>query len=165
MQYPRKIRNYNVFVDGVSYAGRVTKGEMPELKLVGADHRGGGMDGPIEQDMGMERMTAKLSFAEHSPALIRLFGSVIPLTLRAAAQGENSTDADAHVYTIRGRVKGSMIGTFETGNDTPLEFEVGLHAFRYAFNGDTLIDIDLEAGKRVIGGTDQLLAMRIAMGL
>ena len=165
MQYPRKIRNYNGFVDGRSYAGRVTKGELPELKLMTADHRGGGMDTSIAQDMGMEALKAKLSFAEHTPALINLLGTVIPLTLRAAAQGETATDVDAHVYTLRGRVTGLMPGTLETGNDTPLELELGLHMFRYAVNGDDLIDIDIEAGKRVIGGIDQLASMRLAMGL
>ena len=165
MQYPRKIRNYNAFVDAVSYAGRVTKGELPELKLNLADHRGGGMDAPIGQDMGMEGMKAKLTFAEHTPALSSLFGTIIPLTLRGGALGEENFDADAHVYTMRSRVIGWMPGTLETGNDTPLDLQLGVHMFRYAFNGDTLIDIDVEAGKRVIGGVDQLASMRLALGL
>lgn len=31
MAYPRTIRNYNAFVDGVSYAGRVAEAKLPEL--------------------------------------------------------------------------------------------------------------------------------------
>jgi phage tail tube protein FII len=34
MAYPKQIRNFNAFVDGVNYFGRATEGKLPDLKLM-----------------------------------------------------------------------------------------------------------------------------------
>ena len=47
MAYPRFIRNFNVFIDGVSYFGRAVEAKLPDVKVATSAHRGAGMDGPI----------------------------------------------------------------------------------------------------------------------
>jgi P2 family phage contractile tail tube protein len=44
------IRNFNAFLDGVSYAGRALEAKIPELKMQVANHRGAGMDGVASVD-------------------------------------------------------------------------------------------------------------------
>ena len=165
MQYPRTIRGFNAFVDGVSYAGRVLEGKLPELKMQAANHRGGGMDAPISIDMGMEAMQAELTLAEWPPELIKMFGTRQRMTLRPGAMGESDFTADSYVGTIGGRWTVVNFGDLKQGSDVPLKLMLETDYFRLQLDGEDLIEIDIEAGKRIIGGVDQLASMRAAMGL
>ena len=165
MSYPRKIRNFSAFVDGVSYAGRALEGKLPELKLQLASHRGGGMDGPMAQDMGMEAMKAEVTLADWPPELIKMFGTRQRMTLRPGAMGEHDFSADSFVATIGGRWSMLNFSDLKPGSDVPLKLTLEVDYFRMLHNGDELFEVDIEAGKRVIGGVDQLAEIRKAMGL
>lgn len=164
MQYPRTIRNFNAFVDGVSYAGKVLEGKLPELKLQLANHRGAGMDAPIAIDMGMEAMKTELTLAEWPPELIKMFGTRQRMTLRPGAMGEHDFTADSYVATLGGRWTVTNFADLKPGSDAPLKLTLDVDYFRMVKDGDTLFEIDVEAGKRIIGGVDQLAGMRAAMG-
>ncbi|PTE15154.1 phage major tail tube protein, partial [Cereibacter changlensis JA139] len=74
MALPRVIKNFNAFVDGISYFGLATEAKLPAVKLQTEAHRGAGMDGPVGIDVGMEGLSAEISFAEWSPALLKKLG-------------------------------------------------------------------------------------------
>ena len=165
IQYPRTIRNFNGFVDGVSYAGRMTEGKLPDLKLMLAAHRGGGMDGTVNQDMGMEAMKAEATFAEWSNELITLFGTRRRMVLRPAAMGEDDFSADEIIATMGGRWSSTNFGDLKPGSDAPLKVTLEVDYFRMVKNGTELFEIDVVSGRRVINGIDQLADMRRAMGI
>jgi len=165
MAYPRKIRNYNCFVDGVGYFGKIAEATMPELALTTADHRGGGMDAPVNVDMGMEALEAELKFAEFLPEVMGMFGTRQRIVLRGGAMGEADFQADSLVFTLRGRFTKHGQDNFTGGNDVMLIMGAAVDQFRVELNGQVIHDIDVEAGKRVIDGNDQLASMRLAMGL
>lgn len=164
--YPRKIKNFNIFVDGISYFGLVEKATMPDLALQTSDYKGSGMDAPVAIDMGMEGMSAELTVAEFRPELMSMLGTRQLIVLRAAAQAEaDVTDADALVFTLRGRISKSTASEFGAGNDVTLGLTMAVDRFRCEVAGTAVVDIDVEAGKRIIGGVDQTAAIRRAMGL
>lgn len=165
MAYPRTIRNFAVFIDGLGYFGKCSSGTLPELKLKTEAHRGAGMDGTLAVDMGMEAMTAEMVFAEWAAELIKHFGKRVRATFRAGAMGEDDFEADAYAFEIGGRV--SMVGGDElkAGDGASLKLSWEVDYFRVEKDGEVLVEIDVENGKRVIGGEDQLASMRIAMGL
>lgn len=163
--YPRKIRNFTAFLDGFGYFGKVTEGKMPELTLNTTDYRGGGMDAPIPIDMGQSAMTAELVFSEWSPELLRQWGTKRRLVLRAGALGEADFEADSIVFTLGGRIVKQSSADFKAGDDAMLTLGMGVDYFRLEHNGDVMIEIDVEAGKRIVGGEDQLASMRLAMGI
>jgi len=165
MSYPKQIRNYNAFVDGISYFGRCTEGKLPDLKIMTAAYRGAGMDGPVGVDMGLEGMKSELTFAEFDPALAKLIGRVNRFVLRPVHKGESGAAADTMIYTIGGLITMHEPGAFKPGSDTTLKMTIDLRTYRYEHNGEVIWDIDLENGKRVIGGIDQLADHRRAMGL
>ncbi|TRD18406.1 phage major tail tube protein [Palleronia caenipelagi] len=165
MQYPRTIRNFNAFIDGVSYAGRVLEGKLPELKLQTASHRGGGMDGPLAIDMGMEALQSEITLAEWPPELIKMFGTRQRMTFRPGAMGEHDLSADSFVASLGGRWSVVNFADLKPGSDVPLKLSLEVDYVRMQKDGDELFEIDIEAGKRVIGGVDQLAEMRRAMGL
>ncbi|MGR3501615.1 phage major tail tube protein [Pseudaestuariivita sp.] len=164
INYPRTIRNFNAFVDGIGYAGIATEGKLPDLKLNEADHRGGGMDGIVAIDMGMEKMQATVTVAEWRPELITLFGTRRQMTLRPGELGEDNYDAVPMVATMRGRWSSDEFNDLKPGSEVPLKLTVSVDYFRFVHNGIELFEIDVRAGKRVIGGVDQMASMRAAMG-
>ncbi|GHT98386.1 hypothetical protein FACS1894126_3800 [Alphaproteobacteria bacterium] len=58
---PKILKNFNVFVDGRGYAGRVEEVSLPKLSLKTDEFLAGGMDAPIEIDLGMEKLEADLT--------------------------------------------------------------------------------------------------------
>lgn len=164
-QYPRTIRNFNAFIDGVSFAGRVLEGKIPEVKLTTAAHRGGGMDGPVAQDMGTEAMQAEVTLAEWVPDLVTLIGTRKRMVLRPVARGQHDFSADAFIATLGGLWSTNNFADLKPGSDMPLKLTLEVDYFRMLKDGDELFEIDIEAGKRVVGGIDQLAATRAAMGL
>lgn len=164
MQYPRTIRNFNAFVDGISYAGRVLEAKLPELKLQTASHRSAGMDAPIAVDMGLEAMQAELTLAEWAPELIKMFATRRRMTLRPGAMGEYDVSADAYTGTLGGRWSATGFGDLKPGADVPLKLTLEVDYFRLLKDGEELFEIDVAAGKRIVGGVDQLAALRAAMG-
>jgi hypothetical protein len=165
MDYPRKIRNFSAYIDGVGYSGRVTEGTLPELKLKTEAHRGGGMDGSVAQDMGMEPLQANVTMADWPAELITLLGNRRSMTFRPAAMGEDDFSADAFVATMGGRWTVVNFSDLKPGNDTPLKLTLEVDYFRMLKNEEELFEIDVRAGKRVIGGVDQLAQLRAAMGM
>jgi P2 family phage contractile tail tube protein len=164
MQYPRTIRNFGAFIDGRSYCGRVTEGKLAELKMQTASHRGAGMDAPVAVDMGMEAMRTELTLAEWPPELIKMFGTRQRLTLRPGAMGEEDFTADTFVATVGGRFSVTNFADLKPGSDAPLKLTIETDYFRMLHNGEELFEIDVKAGKRIIGGVDQLEALRASMG-
>lgn len=165
MDYPRKIRNFSAFIDGVGYAGRVTEGTLPELKIKTEAHRGGGMDGSVAQDMGMEALQANVTLAEWPEELIKMLGTRRSMTFRPAAMGEDDFSADTFIATMGGRWTVVNFGDLKPGNDTPLKLTLEVDYYRMIKNTEELFEIDVRAGKRVIGGVDQLAQLRAAMGV
>ena len=165
MALPRKIKNFNAFVDGTSYFGIATEAKLPQLKVMTEAHRGAGMDGPVGIDMGVEGMTAEITFGEWSPALLKKPGLQQRFVLRPAAAGEVGDSADTIIATIGGLITAAETGDLKPGTDTTLKLMMDVRYYRLEINGEQLVEIDLVNGKRVIGGVDQLADIRRAMGL
>ena len=60
---PKILKNFNAFVDGRGYAGRIDEISLPKLSIKTEEHRAGGMDIPVAIDMGMEKLEAELTFS------------------------------------------------------------------------------------------------------
>ena len=56
MALPRKLKNFNLLLDGESYAGVASEVVLPKLTRKTEEFRGGGMNGPVSADMGLEAL-------------------------------------------------------------------------------------------------------------
>ena len=105
IQFPKVLKNMNLFVDGRGYAGRIDEIELPKLTLKTEEHRAGGMDLPVEIDLGMEKLEATLTLSDYDPELFKLYGLVdndsIAITVRGAIQAQGDT-AKPVVINMRG---------------------------------------------------------------
>lgn len=106
---PKILKNFNVYVDGRGYAGRVEEVTLPKLTIKTEEYQGGGMTAPVEIDLGLEKLEMDLTFAEYDKELFKLFGltdgSEVALTIRGAMQGQGETLPV--VVNVRGGVQGA----------------------------------------------------------
>lgn len=167
MALPRVLKNFNLFVDGRGYAGRVTEIELPKLTVKVDDFRAGGMDLPAAIDMGMEKLECSFSLAEYDENVLKLFGlangNAVQVTARGAIQAD-SLDAVPVAINLRGAIKGLEQGTWKAGEKPILKCSMALRYYRETVGGDDLIEIDVENMVRKIGGVDQLAGIRAAIG-
>jgi len=165
---PSVLRNFNAFVNGVGYAGRVTEAELPELKIKTEEHRAGGMDAPIDIDLGMEGMTAKLTFAEYTPEILGLFGKMdgnsARIQLRGALQRDGET-AKACIVDLHGGFKSANMGSWKAGDLATSEHEMSVRYYKLRIADEDIIEIDIDNMIRKIRGIDELASIRDAIGM
>jgi hypothetical protein len=163
---PRVLRNFSAFVNGLGYLGRVTECELPDLKVKTEDHRGAGMDAPVEIDMGMEVLTAKLTFAEYIPDVMKQFGNLgseTRIQIRGALQRDKEIAVPC-VVEFNGGFKTATMGTWKTGDIAMFEAEASIRYYKLTIGTDVIYEIDVDNGIRNIGGVDVLASIRAAIG-
>ena len=168
IELPRVLKNMNLFVDGRGYAGRVDEIQLPKLTLKTEEHRAGGMDLPVELDLGMEKLEAQLTISDFDPELFKIFGlldvSEAQLTLRGAIQAQGQT-AQPVVVHLRGGWKELDPGTWKPGDKSTLTVMVAARYYKLVINEEELVEIDAVNLVRKVGGVDQMEAIRTAIGL
>ena len=164
---PKILKNFSAFVDGRGYAGRVDEITLPKLSIKNEEYRGGGMDVPIDIDLGMEKLEAEITFSEYDPELFRLFGimdnSTVNFTLRGGLQGPG--DAEPVVINLRGKIKELDSGSWKAGDKATLKCMIAIFYYKLTIDRRELIEIDAENMIRKINGVDQLSSMRQALGV
>lgn len=164
---PKILKNFSAFVDGRGYAGRVDEITLPKLSIKTEEYRGGGMDVPIDIDLGMEKLEAEITFSEYDPELFRLFGimdnSTVNFTLRGGLQGTG--DAEPVVINLRGKIKELDSGSWKAGDKATLKCMIAIFYYKFTIDRRELIEIDAENMIRKINGVDQLSSMRQALGV
>lgn len=165
MAYPRKIRNFNAFVDGVSYFGLVVSAKLPELKSKTEDFRGSGIFGANETIMGQQKMEAELTMAEWAPALLTAWGKKSRLVLRPASMGEDDFEATPYIFTMGGRMRDITPDELKPTEEANLKLNFAVNYFKAEVDGAQLLEIDVENAVHNVGGEDHYESMRSAMGI
>lgn len=168
MGLPRKLKNMNAFVDGVSYLGIVAEFEEPSLAIATEDWRGGGMIGSVKIDLGLEPMEAKLKMGGHTASLIRKFGTTevdgVRVRLVGAYQRDDGSSAQAVECFIGGRFTEIAPGTAKPGDDTEHEYTLPLAYYRRVVNGRVEVEIDMIAGVFIVDGLDRYAEIMAIIG-
>ncbi|WP_264707919.1 phage major tail tube protein [Wolbachia endosymbiont (group B) of Agriphila straminella] len=166
---PKILKNFNVFVDGRGYAGRIDEISLPKLAIKTEEYRAGGMDIPVSIDMGMEKLEAELTFSEYDSELFRLFGLInnnaVSLTLRGGLQGSGNSEAESVVVNLRGLFKELDFGNWKAAEKATLKCIIAANYYKLTIDGRELIEIDAENMIRKIDGVDQMTSMRTALGI
>lgn len=164
---PKKLKNFHAFVNAKGYAGKVSEIELPKLTLKTEEFRAGGMDAPVEIDMGMEKLEASITFSEYDADIFKQFGlttgDAVPLILRGAI--ENSAGTEAVIINLTGIFKELDSGSWKAGDETTLKASIACKYYKLTIDGSPLVEIDVEGMVRKINGVDQLKQQRKALGL
>jgi P2 family phage contractile tail tube protein len=165
---PETLANMNLFADGVSFQGDVPSLTLPKLTLKTEEHRGGGMDAPVELDMGMEKQEAGFTTTGVRRESLKFFGladgTAFNGTFRGAFKGLKGKIIPV-IVTLRGLLKEVDMGDWKAGDKAEIKHNVAVTYYKLEVDGRLIYEIDPLGMKRVINGVDQLAAQRSALGL
>ncbi|MFB4247678.1 phage major tail tube protein [Pseudomonas idahonensis] len=165
---PETLANMNLFVDGISFQGDVSSLTLPKLTLKTEEHRVGGMDVPVELDMGMEKQEAGFTTTGVRRESLKMFGladgSGFNGVFRGAFKGLKGKVTPV-IVTLRGLLKEVDMGDWKSGDKAEIKHNVALTYYKLEVDGRLIYEIDALGMKRVINGVDQLAAQRSALGL
>ncbi len=165
---PEVLYNTNLFVDGISLQGDVPSLTLPKLTLKTDDYRAGGMDAAVEIDMGTEKLEA--SFTTHGVRreVLKFFGqadlTAFNASFRGAFKGQKGA-VKSVVATLRGGLKEVDPGEWKPGEKGEFKYAVAVTYYKLEIDGSVMFEIDPLNSIRVIDGTDQLAAVRAALGM
>ena len=168
IQLPRVLKNMNLFVDGRGYAGRIDEIQLPKLTLKTEEHRAGGMDVPVEIDLGMDKLEAELTISDYDPEVYKLFGLLdlkpVQITIRGAIQAQGE-EAKPVVINLRGGWREIDAGTWKPGDKSTLKVMLTASYYKLTIDGQEVVEVDAINLVRKVGGVDQMNAIRAAIGL
>ncbi|MDF1583901.1 MAG: phage major tail tube protein [Methyloprofundus sp.] len=162
------LKNLTLFVDGYGYAGKVEEVTLPKLTMKTEEFRGGGMDAPIEIEMGLEKMEASFTLVSFSAEILKLWGLAPgndkPLTIKGSLLDEDGTEKPVAI-NLRGKLKELDAGTWKPGDMAKLKASVAVTYYKLTHNNVVLHEIDPVNMVRIIDGVDQLAQTRANLGL
>lgn len=169
MALPSKLKNFNVFNDGNNYQGKVGEITLPKLSRKLQEWRGGGMDSPIEADLGGEKITLEYTCGGMLKDALSQFGATqagaYALRFAGAYQRDDDGGVDAVEVVVRGRPVEIDMGNAKTGDDTAHKFTVSCAYYKLSINGAVVIEIDPVNFIFNVNGADRLAEQRRALGL
>ena len=161
------LTNCTLFIDNIGYAGNVDTLQLPNLTLKTEEHRGAGMDAPIEIDMGMEKMEASFTLSGYDETALSCFGENAgerTFTIRGALR-KLSGEVVSVVAKMNGLVKTLENGEWKPGEKATLNLTLAVTYYEYTHGGRTIHNVDPANMQRIINGTDQLSAIRSALNI
>lgn len=168
-QLPAVLKNFNVFVDGDSYAGTAKTIELPEIVKKTEDYRGAGMIGDIALDMGFEKLEATITFTgvdrRHFAQLAKCSVNDLPIRFIGAYERQDTCQHVTREIYMRGSLTSLPLGEMELGSLN--EQELGYHVTYIKINddGENFLEIDLVNGVCVIAGIDKTAEINGLLGL
>ena len=162
------LKNFNLFVDGRGYAGELGDYTPANPSVAAEEYRAGGMNGPVDIDMGMQKMTTTFVLRNYSADVLALWGiapgKLIQVTARGALESEDGT-VTAVVHNMRGKIIAPDRGTWSPGQSASLTINMTLEAFKETVGQRVVCDIDVINMTRIIDGVDHLAEQRKALGI
>ncbi|RMS80092.1 phage major tail tube protein [Pseudomonas savastanoi] len=165
---PQILTNTNLFVDGVNFSGDVPGLTLPKMTAKTEEYRGGGMAGPIEVDMGLEKMEASFTTNGVRRESLKYFGlsdqTAFNGTFRGSFKGQKGVVTPV-VATLRGMLKEVDPGEWKPATVAEIKHSIAVSYYKLEVDGRVIYEIDMVNMVRVIDGVDQLAAERAALGL
>ena len=162
------LKNFNLFIDGRGYAGNCEELTPPKLTFKTEEFRNGGMDAPIEIEMGMDKLEASFLLTKYDADVLNLFGlapgNSKPLTFRGSIIGEDGVEK-AVVIQLQGMLKEVDQGSWKPGDMATLKGSVACSYYKHTIAGITVHEIDVKNMIRKINGVDQLAVTRTNLGM
>lgn len=169
MALPNSLKNFNAFLDGVSYMGVAEELKLPKLSRKLEEFRGGGMDGPVGIDLGQEKLEMEAVFGGFVETVFKKYGAAtanaVMLRFAGAYQRDDTGEVKAVEIVTRGRYQEIDTGDAKGGDKGKTTVKLSLSYYKLTVDGKELLEIDLLAMIFKVDGKDMLEAQRKAIGL
>ncbi|MDH1337605.1 phage major tail tube protein [Comamonas thiooxydans] len=169
MSLPSKLKNFNLFGDGNVWRALIDSVTVPKLTRKVEEWRGGGMHGPIEVDLGHEKL--EMSFKAGGFLLdgYRAFGGKTHNANQWRFAGAYEDDGTAVVTAVEilvsGRVREIDPGDAKAGDDTEHTHTISVSYYKLTVDGRDVIEIDMPGLVFNVDGQDVLSKIRRAIGM
>lgn len=168
MKLPSKLKNFDIFQNGESWLGQVPSVTLPKLTRKMEDFIAGGMGGPVEIDLGQEKIELGFTAGGLIKSALSKYGATsvdaVQLRFAGAFQSDSNGAYNAVEVSVRGRYKEFDPGDAKPQSDTEHKFSVSCAYYRLSIDGVPVIEIDMLANKLVVDGVDITAAQRAATG-
>ena len=169
MGLPKKLKNFATFVDGENYMGQMPEVTLPTLTRKTEGYRGGGMNGEIEIDLGMEGMEAEFKAAGWLINMLKTWGTPrhdgLLVRFAGALQPDDTGEVEQCECVMRGRIKEFDPGGAQAGEKTEQTYKVAVSYYKLSIAGQTVLEIDLPNLVEMVGAEDRLAQIRAALGV
>ena len=85
MGLPKKLKNFAMFGDGESWIGEIPSVTLPTITKKTEEYRAGGMHGPVQVELGLEKLELALKAGGLKTQLIAMLGAQKPAQASGAA--------------------------------------------------------------------------------
>ena len=169
MGMPRKLKNFNLFQNGVSFVGMVPEVTLPKLSRKMEEYRAAGMSGPVSVDFGNEALSIEWTAGGLMVEALKQYGArshgAVQLRFAGAYQEDDEGTVTAVEVVVRGRYKEIDLGAAKVADDTTHKYTMPCSYYKLMVDGAAVIELDFMSGIETIGGTDTTAAIRKAIGL
>lgn len=142
--FPSINKFFNVFDSETSYLQQAKSFEEPKLARKMEDYQGGGMDSPVQMDVGGEKLEATINYVGKHAA--KDYGSQtldgVYRRVTASYQDDATGAVDAVEHVMRGRISEIDAGNLERGKVNEEKEKLSLVYYRKSLNGQVMIEID-----------------------
>lgn len=162
---PRILKGFNAYLDGENFIGRVEEVTLPDLNINTQDYRAGGMDASVDLDMGMDKLDVSFTLGEWTPSVIKQLGLLTAdrqLVIRGALQRQGEAAVGVAIR-LQGGIKTLNRDALKQGEKGSMKVTMNCNSYIEEQGGERLVEIDVLNFKRIIGGVDQLAAMRAVL--
>lgn len=165
---PSKLKNFNVFANGVSHIHQVPEVALPKIAAMVQAYRGGGMLGELDMDMGLQKMEMETTFGGLPVTVLAQMGLIgvagAMLRFAGAYQEEAQGVVTAAELVVRGKHVELDPGTAKTGDDTAWKLKSTVSYLKWTINAAVVVEIDILNNIYVVGGVDRMAQIRAAIG-
>lgn len=162
---PRHImRNAALFLNRENYIGQASEIGFPQLKRKMQEVFNGGMEVPIEVELGYEMPEQDFKMTSFDPVVLKLFGLAIGVETEIMATAANvDDDGTTHsmVSYIRGIIKEAKPDGHKRGDISMVEYMVSFRYFKLEIDGQPIYEMDPFGVS--VGGVSQTAAIRRAL--
>ncbi|CAA0111542.1 Uncharacterised protein [BD1-7 clade bacterium] len=166
---PEKLKGFALYVEGRGYAGRCSEVTLPKLTRKTEDYQAGGMDGPVEIDMGVEKLTMSYVLEEYNPDIIKLWGITKVdgqgIRIKGSVKADDRSGDEIPLEIIaRGRNTEMDPGAWKKGDGASMKVQVALTEVEIIYNGESILHNSILDSVDRAGDEDRLASRRKNLG-
>jgi P2 family phage contractile tail tube protein len=169
MGMPSKLKDFNIFQNGMSFRGMATEVTLPKLSRKMEEYRAGGMSGPISVDLGQEAIQLEWTAGGLVKEALKQYAAkghgAVQFRFAGGYQNDDDGAVQAVEITVRGRYKEVDMGNAKGGDDTNHKFSMPLSAYKLTIDNEVIFDFDFMNGIEIVGGEDRRSDINKAIGL
>ncbi|WP_337049271.1 phage major tail tube protein [Serratia fonticola] len=171
MGLPRKLKHFNVFLNGVDYHGVAESVTLPKITRKLEAWRGAGMNGPAHIDMGLDDEALSMNWAlggfdeEPYKQMGRAVVDGVMVRFAGSIQRDDTAETMPVEVVVRGRHKEIDSGDSKEGENTSLKISTVCTYYKLTMGGKDIIEIDVVNMIEKVDGVDLMAAHRKNIGL